>query len=101
MEPVAVLSVGQNGQITIPAGFRKDSALSKGGKILAVRMGQALVLAPHDGVLESICLRLEEAMKGAGLTVESLKGETQAVRAQLVRARYGAARARSRRNRQR
>ena len=40
---VAVLSVGQNGQITVPAAFRKEHALGRGGKVVVVRMGDALV----------------------------------------------------------
>lgn len=85
---VAVLSVGQNGQITIPAEFRKEHALGRGGKVVAVRLGDALVMAPHDAVLESICMRLEEAMKGAGYRPETLKAQALAERAAIVRKRY-------------
>jgi bifunctional DNA-binding transcriptional regulator/antitoxin component of YhaV-PrlF toxin-antitoxin module len=87
--PVAVLSVGQNGQITVPAGFRKEHALGRGGKLVAVRMGDALVIAPHDAVLESICIRMEEAMRGAGSDVAKLKARARAERATIVRKRYG------------
>ena len=86
---VTVLSVGQNGQITIPAEFRKEHALSGGGKVIAVRMGDTLVVAPHDAVLESICLRLESAMKSAGETVSSLSAQTLVERAAIVEQRYG------------
>ena len=86
---VTVLSVGQNGQITIPAEFRKEHALSGGGKVIAVRMGDTLVVAPHDAVLESICLRLEDAMKKAGETVDSLKAQALLERTAIVEQRYG------------
>jgi bifunctional DNA-binding transcriptional regulator/antitoxin component of YhaV-PrlF toxin-antitoxin module len=87
--PVAVLNVGQNGQITVPAGFRKEHALGRGGKLVAVRMGDALVIAPHDPVLESICMRMEEAMRGAGSDVAKLKAQARVERAAMVRKRYG------------
>ena len=87
--PVAVLNVGQNGQITVPAGFRKEHALGRGGKLVAVRMGDALVIAPHDAVLESICMRMEEAMRGAGSDVAKLKAQARVERAAMVRKRYG------------
>jgi bifunctional DNA-binding transcriptional regulator/antitoxin component of YhaV-PrlF toxin-antitoxin module len=87
--PVAVLNVGQNGQITVPAGFRKEHALGRGGKLIAVRMGDALVIAPHDAVLESICMRMEEAMRGAGSDVAKLKAQARVERAAMVRKRYG------------
>jgi len=88
--PVAVLNLGANGQVTIPAEFRKEHGLAGGAKVIAVRMGNALVMAPHDGVLESICMRLEEAMKGAGVSVEELKAQALRERAQMVRERFGA-----------
>jgi bifunctional DNA-binding transcriptional regulator/antitoxin component of YhaV-PrlF toxin-antitoxin module len=87
--PVAVLSVGQNGQITVPAGFRKEHSLGRGGKLLAVRMGDALVIAPHDAVLESIAVRMEEAMRGSGSDVAKLKAQARVERAAMVRKRYG------------
>ena len=93
---VSVLSLGQNGQVTIPASFRKDHGLGGGAKVLAIRMGDALVMAPHDGVIESICMRLEEAMKGAGLTVEAMKEQALVERGRIVRERYGSASARRR-----
>ena len=86
---VAVLSLGQNGQVTIPAEFRRQHALAGGGKLLAVRMGDALVMAPHDAVLESICVRLEEAMKGTGMEIDELQAATLVEREAIVKARYG------------
>ena len=45
-------------------------------------------VGPHDPVLESICLRLEEAMKGAGLSVEDLKARALEARARIACRRY-------------
>lgn len=87
--PVALLSVAENGQVTIPASFRKDHALVKGGKLMAVRMGDALVMVPHDGVLNAICTRFEEAMRGAGTTVEEIKAQALEERAEMASQRYG------------
>jgi bifunctional DNA-binding transcriptional regulator/antitoxin component of YhaV-PrlF toxin-antitoxin module len=86
---VSVLSVGQNGQITIPVEFRREHALGRGGKVVAVRMGDALVVAPHDAVLESIAMRLEEAMKSAGQELAAVQAQALAERAAIVRKRYG------------
>ena len=86
---VAVLHVGQNGQVTIPADFRKEHSLSKGGKVMAIRMGDTLVMAPHDAVLESICLRLEEALKGSKSTVADVQRQALEERAAIVAERYG------------
>ncbi len=93
---VSVLSVGQTGQVTIPAEFRKEHALTGGATLLAVRMGDTLVMAPHDAVLESICLRLEAAMRGAGLSPGELQTAALEERDAIVQARYGSARDRRR-----
>jgi bifunctional DNA-binding transcriptional regulator/antitoxin component of YhaV-PrlF toxin-antitoxin module len=86
----SVLSVGQNGQITIPVDFRREHKLSKGAKVVAVRMGDSLVLAPHDPILEAFSLRLQEAMRIAGVTGEDLKAQVLVERAKINRERYGA-----------
>jgi len=93
---VSVLSIGQTGQVTIPAEFRKEHALTGGAKLLAVRMGDTLVMAPHDAMLESICLRLEEAMRGAGLSPRELEAAALEEREAIVARRYGGSRARRR-----
>ncbi len=85
---VAVLSLGQNGQVTIPVEFRKEHRLSGGATVVAIRMGDALVLAPHDGVLEAICMRLEHAMRGAGASAEELKAQALVEREKIIRERY-------------
>ncbi len=89
MQSLDVLNIGQNGQITVPVEFRKDVSLGKGGKLVSVRMGDALVLVPQDALLESISLRLQEAMKASGVTVEELKSGLHAQRAEIVKERYG------------
>jgi bifunctional DNA-binding transcriptional regulator/antitoxin component of YhaV-PrlF toxin-antitoxin module len=89
MENLDVLNIGQNGQITVPVEFRKDVALGKGGKLVSVRMGDALVLVPQDALLESISLRLQESMKASGVTVEDLKSGLHEQRAEIVKERYG------------
>ncbi len=89
METIDVLNIGQNGQITVPVEFRKDVSLGKGGKLVSIRLGDALVLVPQDALLESISLRLQEAMKATGVTVDELKSGVQEQRAEIVKERYG------------
>jgi hypothetical protein len=64
-------------------------------------MGDALVMVPHDGVLESICLRLEASLKGSGHTLDDLKLEALRQRENIVNDRYPALRAPSRSKRRR
>ena len=46
-------------------------------------------LSSPDEVLESISIRLEEAMKGAGVTVAVLQAQALEERATIVEDRYG------------
>jgi len=87
--PVTLLNVAQNGQVTIPAAFRKDHALAHGGKLMAVRMGDALVMVPHDGILDAICMRFEEALRGSGASINKIKAQALQERAEIVPQRYG------------
>jgi len=87
--PVTLLNVAQNGQVTVPATFRKDHALTKGGKLMAVRMGDALVMVPHDGILDAICMRFEEALRGSGVSIDGIKAQALQERSEIVRKRYG------------
>ena len=56
---------------------------------MAINMGGALVMVPHDGVLDAICLRFEEALRGSGTTIDALKAQALEERAEIVRKRYG------------
>jgi bifunctional DNA-binding transcriptional regulator/antitoxin component of YhaV-PrlF toxin-antitoxin module len=87
--PVALLNVAQNGQVTIPASFRKTNALAKGGKLMAVCLGDTLVMVPHDGLLEAICMKFEEALHGTGVSVAEINAQASEERAQIVEKRYG------------
>ena len=85
----AVLNVGQNGQVTIPSDYRKEYAMKGGDHMVSLRMGDALVLIPHDSIFEALTSRFEASMKAAGLTVEDMKQRTLTARDQLFEEHYG------------
>ena len=85
----AVLSIGQNGQITIPVDYRKEHAIKGGDHLVSIRMGAALVLVPHDSIFEAISARFEASMKAAGLTADDMKQRTLSAREQMFEAHYG------------
>jgi len=81
--------MGQNGQVTIPADYRKEHAMKGGDHLVSVRMGDALVLFPHDSILDAVTSRFEASMKAAGMTVEDMKQRTLTARDELYEAHYG------------
>ena len=84
-----ILSMGQNGQVTIPSDYRKQHAMKGGDHMVSIRMGDALVLIPHDSIFEAVTSRFEASMKASGLTVEDMKQRTLTAREQLFEAHYG------------
>ncbi len=85
----AVLNMGQNGQITIPVDYRKEHSMKGGDHLVSIRMGDALVLVPHDSIFEALSSRFEASMKAAGLTVDDMKQRTLSAREQMFEAHYG------------
>ena len=57
--------------------------------MVSIRMGDALVLIPHDSIFEALTSRLVASMKAAGLTLEDMKQRTLTARDQLFEAHYG------------
>ena len=56
---------------------------------MVVRMGDALIMALHDIVLDAIFIRFEEALRRSGASVNAIKAQAILERAQIVRKRYG------------
>jgi len=56
---------------------------------MAVRIGDTLVMVPHDVGLEAICMKFEEALHGARVSVDEIKAQASKERAQIVEKRYG------------
>lgn len=86
---VAILSVGQNGRITIPAEFRKEHSLVHGGKVAAFQLGRTLVIAPHERTVESVLARFQKAAEAAGVTPTEVSLQALQERAAIVEQRYG------------
>ena len=84
-----VLNISERGEIALPAGLLRELALAQEGKIAAVRVGELLVLAPHDEDLEALSVRLRSAMKDAGVSVQQLQEHALTERAKIFRERYG------------
>ena len=84
-----VLNMTSSGELTIPLGLQKELGLVPGQKVSAVRIGQTLVLAPHDEELESFSQRVEAAMKAAGVSLQELTDQALVERAEIVQERYG------------
>ena len=88
-KPLSIVSLSEKGQLTIPADYRRDLSLARDSTLVLIRVGDALVLVPHDEALAALATRLEAAMRGAGLRVEDLLKTAEAVRGELARQEFG------------
>ncbi|HZS43683.1 MAG TPA: AbrB/MazE/SpoVT family DNA-binding domain-containing protein [Blastocatellia bacterium] len=82
--------LSENGELTIPAEYRRAHSLDRDSTVVMIEMGDALVLVPHDDVLESVADRLTAALKGAGFDASDLILSAQEARAEIVQMEFGA-----------
>jgi bifunctional DNA-binding transcriptional regulator/antitoxin component of YhaV-PrlF toxin-antitoxin module len=86
-----ITRLGAKGQVTIPAEYRRALSLSGDAPLVLVRLGDALVIAPHDDALATVTERLETQMRHAGSDVEELIAAATSARAEIVREEFGIA----------
>ena len=84
-----VTRVTPGGQITIPPEYRNAENLEPGTPLVAIQIGDALVLAPLDEPLAAVTGRLEAAMKAAGQSIEQLVEAAASARAEIVESEFG------------
>jgi len=84
----SVMRVSDSGQITIPPEYRTAENLEPGTPLVAVQIGDALVLAPLDEQLATVTGRLEDAMKSAGQSIEGLIAAAASARAKIVHSEF-------------
>jgi bifunctional DNA-binding transcriptional regulator/antitoxin component of YhaV-PrlF toxin-antitoxin module len=64
------MRVGEKGLIQVPPRYRRAHRLGKGSRIVAIEVGDALVLVPPDVALERLSGRVKAALKRGSVTTE-------------------------------
>ena len=88
-QPIGAIRMGKKGQITVPINYRKVHKLSKGSEILFIRLGEALMVVPHDQTLNHLCQRIQAALAGRGISVGQALKNLEKVRRQRFKSLYG------------
>ncbi|HXG18880.1 MAG TPA: AbrB/MazE/SpoVT family DNA-binding domain-containing protein [Methylomirabilota bacterium] len=89
VRPLGAVHVGEHGEITVPASYRKKHSLSKGSELVVVQLGDALMMAPADVVLTQLSQRLQDILAGEGITLEKALKNLPRVRRRLFQELYG------------
>ena len=87
--PLGTIRVGEHGEITVPAAYRKKHKLAKGSEVLLLQLGATLKVVPVDPTLDRLCQRLQKNLEGEGITLEKALKNLPRVRRQLFQELYG------------
>ena len=85
----SVERLGDKGQLTIPAEYRRALALGDDTSLVIMQVGDALVIAPYDEALTATTARLEAAMDAAHSNVDDLIRASEEARAEIVQEEFG------------
>lgn len=87
--PLGTIRVGENGEITVPASYRKKLRLTKGSEIVLVQLGDALMLVPVDVALNQLCQRIQDILTGQDISTKQALKNLEKVRRQQFQELYG------------
>ena len=87
-----IVKVTSKGQLTIPAGVRKELRIDEGSYVYMKTLGKLVVMRKVDDLnLDEISMILGEIAKEKGVTKAVLLKEVEKVRDRLWKERYGKA----------
>ena len=87
--PLGTIRVGENGEITVPAAYRKKHKLSKGSEVLLLQLGATLMVVPVDPTLDRLCQRIQENLTEQGISLERAQKNLERVRRRRFQELYG------------
>lgn len=89
VRPLGTIRVGENGEITVPAAYRKKHKLSKGSEVMLLQLGDALMMLPTDVALNQLCQRIQDNLTSQGITLEQAQKNLEQVRRRRFQELYG------------
>lgn len=87
---ISVLHLNEEGQLTLPIEYLRAQALTPESALVAIQVGEALVLAPEDEALAAATAPLEAAWENSGLSQADMLKALDEIRRRVVRDKFGA-----------
>jgi bifunctional DNA-binding transcriptional regulator/antitoxin component of YhaV-PrlF toxin-antitoxin module len=87
--PLGSVRVGEHGEITVPASYRKKHKLSKGSEVVLIQLGDALIMTPADVALTQLCQRLQDILTGEGISTKQALKNLAKIRERHFQELYG------------
>lgn len=82
-------TVQQNGQVGLPASFRKRFGIKKGDKVVWEETENGLIVQPQASSVLEAYSKIGEAMQDKGITLEQLIEDGREIRGELLQELYG------------
>jgi AbrB family looped-hinge helix DNA binding protein len=72
VEFLAMTTLGEKGQVTVPKEFRDALGLESGAPLAALRIGSGLLLLPEQERFRNLCERISEVLEASGVSPEEV-----------------------------
>ena len=89
VRPLGAVRIGEHGEITVPAAYRKKHKLSKGSELILVQLGDALMVAPAEVALTQLSQRLQDILAGEGISTKQALKNLEKIRERHYQELYG------------
>jgi bifunctional DNA-binding transcriptional regulator/antitoxin component of YhaV-PrlF toxin-antitoxin module len=86
---IAGVRIGERGEVKVPSRYRRAHKLAKGSRMVAVEVGEALVLLPPEAALEHLSRRIQTALAQCGVTTEQALQNLDRIRRRRFRRLHG------------
>jgi bifunctional DNA-binding transcriptional regulator/antitoxin component of YhaV-PrlF toxin-antitoxin module len=86
---MSLVKMRERGQLTIPYEYRKELGLEKKEMINVIKAGEALILTRKQPIGDAISIKMEDAMKKRGLTLQDLLSNLKDQRRRYNKEAYG------------
>lgn len=80
MSDTSIVSVGPKGRVVIPAGIRRELAITEGSELVALVEGEAVVLVPRSAIksrLRSMFAGVEGSMREELIAERRMEAERE------------------------
>ena len=81
-------TIQENGQITLPAEWRRRYGLKKGDAVVLKETEEGLLISPKEAQILSLLDEIGESLKAKGITLEELIESGREIRQELYDEKY-------------
>ena len=86
---ISVLRLNEEGQLTLPIEYLRAQALTPESALVAIQVGEALVLAPYDEALAAATAPFEAAWANSGISQAEMLQALDELRQEIARDKFG------------